>query len=545
MTCHAKHLKHFAALIFAAVLLLLPACKKDDGSAKNFYYPVPANPERLDPQLVSGTAEDTILLNCMEGLVRIAENGSVVAGVAISWELSADGRTYTFRLREDAKWYANAAFYDKIPKEFFGDFDNSVTAQDFVFAFRRAVMPEIRSPLAEKLDQIKNAREIRQGKAKPDTLGVMAVDKYTLQIALLQPGAEFLPLLALAPFYPCSQAFYNAAQGRYGLEPTYLMCNGPFYLSSWREGGSTIILKKNPAYSGAEAVLPAAVTLQVDSNSAGYTARLASGMYSLCPLNNEADLPGGCSAISFNNRVTALVFNCGSGFTKQVAVRAALVGVLDLENLAINGAARAPGLVPGSALIGNESYRAKAGGAALAKKDAVKAKAELVAALAASGENALELTVLCSQELEQAVRQLLQQWNVAFGLLVKTGVEVLPEQGLAARVARGDYTAAVIPLTLQGQSPLKFLAQFSKDSPQNLLRFVSDEYVKLLDSLRDASDSKAVADAAHRAEDYLLKNGVCLPLFEGESLFAIGKNVSGVALRFSTVPDFRSGKIIG
>ncbi|MDR3345506.1 MAG: peptide ABC transporter substrate-binding protein [Oscillospiraceae bacterium] len=543
MTRHAKNLRNCAALILAAVLLLLPACKKDDGSLGNFYYPIPANPERLDPQIVSGTAEDTILLGCMEGLVRIAGDGTAEPGVAASWELSPDGKTYTFHLREDAKWHAAAAFYDKIPKEFFEKFDNHVTAQDFVFAFRRAVMPSIGSPLAERLGQIKNVWQIRQGTAKPETLGVTAIDKSTLQITLSQPGAEFLPSLAFAPFFPCSQAFYDATQGRYGLEPSYLLCNGPFYLSRWQEGGSSVILRKNPDYAGAEPVLPALVTLQVDSNAAGYAARLSSGMYSLCPLESAADLPSGSSLISVENRVTALVFNCAAGLMRQSAVRAALVGVLDLTKLGANAYTAAPGLVPNSALVGDENYRAKAGGASLAKPDAKNAKAALAAALAKSGESALELTVLCAPELEQPVRQLLQQWNAAFGLLVKTGVETMTAQSLESRAAGGSFAAAVLPLTLRGQSPLSFLAQFSADSPQNLPRFDSAEYAKLLNSLRNAVGSKAAISAALRAEDYLMQNGVCLPLFEGESFFALGKNVSGVEFPFSSVPDFRSGKI--
>ena len=545
MTYYVKNLKKLTALLLVAVLLILPACKKDTGIDRNFYYPITANAQRLDPQIAYGSTEDIILYNCMEGLVRIAGDGTVIPGVAESWKISSDGKTYTFKLREDAKWFASAAFHNKIPKGFFEDFDNSVTANDFVYAFRRAVTPLIASPLAEKLDQIQNARAIRLGKSKPENLGVRAIDKYTLRITLAEPDSQFLLSLAFAPFYPCSQIFFEATQGRYGLEPEYLLSNGPFYLARWHESSSSVLLRRNPDYAGQEPVLPASVTLQIDSNPQQYSARLASGAYSACPLISAADLPSGSQLISIENRMTALVFNCGNGLMKRPAVRSALTGVLDLTKIAGDDHELALGLIPNSAILGDESYRIKADNASFAKMDVKKARSALASELSSAGVSALEITILCPPEFESAVRQILQQWNAGFGLLVKTGVEILPEQTIEARGSRGDFTAAILPLSLHGQSPLGFLSQFAKDSPANIPRYSSSSYDKLLNSLRGANSAKSELSAARKAENHLLQNGVCLPLFNAQSVFAVGRNVSGLEFPLGMLPDFRSALMFG
>jgi ABC-type oligopeptide transport system substrate-binding subunit len=529
-------IKGTAALLLAGLLLLLPACKRDTGADRDFYAPISANPERLDPQIAVGTPAETILLNCMEGLVRIAADGSVQPGVAESWEISSDGQTLSFHLREDAKWYTSKSFYDSMPDGFFDSFNTKVTAQDFVFAFRRAVTPSISSPHAEKLDLIKNAKQIRAGKAKPESLGVTAADENTLTITLTGSGEELLPGLAFAPFYPCPQEFYEATQGRYGLEPRYLLCNGPFYLSRWQENSSSVILRKNPVYSGQEAVLPASVTLQVDSNSARYPAILGGGMYSVCPLESAADLPSGGRLVSVGNRTIALAFNCGYVNDK---IRAALARVPDLSQFS------AQGLVPQSALLGGEQYREQAGTVLAAKTDAAKAKLTLAQEIEKQGISTFELTILCPAEYEHDVRLLQQQWNAAFGLLLKAGLEVKSEREIQTRAEKGDFQAAVLPLTLRGQSPYSLLAQFGKDSADNIFGYSSAKYQTLLDELQAAKSTQAALEAAKKAEEFLLNAGVAMPLFAGESAFATGKNVGGVVFAFGSLPDFRGGTIKG
>src|SRR5438876_1477819 len=136
-------------------------------------------PETLDPHKTSVTYESNILRNLFEGLVVQDPKGKVAPGVAETWSASADGVTYTFKLRANAKW-SN------------GD---PVTANDFVFSLRRIQDPNGKSQYAEVLYPIKNAEEVNTGKAELSALGVRAVDAKTLEITLKAPTAYFLQLL--------------------------------------------------------------------------------------------------------------------------------------------------------------------------------------------------------------------------------------------------------------------------------------------------------------------------------------------------------------
>ncbi|MED4971211.1 ABC transporter substrate-binding protein, partial [Parageobacillus toebii] len=125
----------------------------------------------LDSALATDQVSFIVLNNVMEGLYRLGKDNKPVPGVAESYEVSEDGKTYTFKLRKDAKW-SN------------GD---PVTAHDFVFAWRKVLDPKTASEYAYIMYDIKNAEEVNQGKLPVDQLGVKAVDDYTLQVELKNP----------------------------------------------------------------------------------------------------------------------------------------------------------------------------------------------------------------------------------------------------------------------------------------------------------------------------------------------------------------------
>ena len=136
-------------------------------------------PQTLDPHLAEGVPSSHILRDLFEGLTSEAPDGSVIPGVAFRWNISRDGKTYTFYLRRDAMW-SN------------GD---PIVAEDFVFAFRRSANPETASNYAHVLLPIENAREILAAQLPPTELGVEAMDDYILQIRLIDPTPYFLGLL--------------------------------------------------------------------------------------------------------------------------------------------------------------------------------------------------------------------------------------------------------------------------------------------------------------------------------------------------------------
>jgi len=139
-----------------------------------------AEPEMLDPGLIAGEVEGNVVVNIFEGLTEYDPKDShPVPAVASRWEISKDGRTYTFYLRKEAKWS------DGTP----------VTAKDFEYAWKRALSPATASRYAFILYYLKNGQAYNEGKVK-DALqvGVQAVDDATLKVTLENPTPFFLSL---------------------------------------------------------------------------------------------------------------------------------------------------------------------------------------------------------------------------------------------------------------------------------------------------------------------------------------------------------------
>jgi oligopeptide transport system substrate-binding protein len=187
-------------------------------------------PRSLDPELATDVPSQEVLDDLFEGLTAVDIAGQPSPGVASSWHSSADGLTWTFHLRPDARWSNGAA----------------ITAQDFVYSWRREVDPRTGAAYAQALAPIRNAMQIASGKMPADTLGVEALDAHTLRVQLNSPTPYLLALLTEPYLYPV----YQPAIERYGdnwVLPQHLVSNGAFML---RENiiGNRITLDKNPYY---------------------------------------------------------------------------------------------------------------------------------------------------------------------------------------------------------------------------------------------------------------------------------------------------------
>ncbi len=194
-------------------------------------------PQTLDPHLAQGVPAANILRDLFEGLTAEAPDGAIIPGAAARWNISHDGRVYTFHLRRDGRW-SN------------GD---PVTAVDFVEGFRRSADPATASHYAHVLRPIAGATAVLAGAASPDTLGVVALDDYSLQITLVDPTPYFLGLLSHASTYPVHRASVATHGPRYP-RPGNLVSNGAFVLTDWQVR-SRIELARNPHYHGVDEVI--------------------------------------------------------------------------------------------------------------------------------------------------------------------------------------------------------------------------------------------------------------------------------------------------
>ena len=196
-----------------------------------------AEPQTLDPALMTGVPEHNLAMSLFEGLVTYHPKTLLPEpGVAESWKVSEDGLTYTFKLRKSV--WSN------------GD---PLTSADFVYAWRRVLDPNTAAEYAYQLWHIENARAFTEGKlADFAKVGIRAPDAYTLEVTLEHPTAYFLGLLAFETFMPVHQGCVEKHGDRW-TRPENIVSNGPFVLDKWRPQ-DRIIMKKNPRYWDAKNV---------------------------------------------------------------------------------------------------------------------------------------------------------------------------------------------------------------------------------------------------------------------------------------------------
>ncbi|MBT8091277.1 MAG: peptide ABC transporter substrate-binding protein [Gammaproteobacteria bacterium] len=219
------------ALFVALLLVLLGGCSERSVDAGLVLQRgLPADPESLDQHKARSIQAADVLRDIGEGLVGYSPTGLLMPAAAERWEVSADGLTYTFHLREQARW-SN------------GD---KVTAGHFVFGLRRLVAPATGAFYANLLAAVVNAPEIVAGELPVDALGAEAPDDLTLVLKLARPTPYLLSLLAhpsTFPLHPASVAKFGERFAR----PGKLLSNGAFVLQAWVPG-SLLALRRNEYY---------------------------------------------------------------------------------------------------------------------------------------------------------------------------------------------------------------------------------------------------------------------------------------------------------
>ena len=186
-----------------------------------------AEPETLDPHIMTGVPEHRLATALFEGLVtHHPETLEAVPGVAERWEISPDGLTYTFHLRKDAKWSDG----------------KWVNTADFVASWQRALTPATACQYAYMLYPIAGAEAFNKGKGPWEQVGVVAKDPHTLVVKLGAPCAYFLDLCAFETLMPV-RVDVIAAHGDRWSRAEHMVCNGPFKLAEWLPSQRITMLK--------------------------------------------------------------------------------------------------------------------------------------------------------------------------------------------------------------------------------------------------------------------------------------------------------------
>ena len=515
------------------VVVLLSGCG-GKGENQAMYYDIPGEPGNLDPQLADDTSSQIVLQNIMEGLLRMTPNGQLEEAAATSYEISEDGLTYTFHLREDAMW--NNGEGAAVP----------VTAKDFVYGFQRLFNPYTRSEYREMYSAIDGAQEIISGTKNYQELGVYAPDDYTFVVRLARQDPFFLQLMTLPAAFPCNQEFFESTGGRYGLSEGAVFCNGPFIISSWTED-KNMVLSRNEEYA-TTVVSPSSVSLYFISDAAETTKRFAADNLDAAKLSS-ADLSiaqeKGLEVISYDNTVWAVLVNQKDETLQNRDICKALA--LSLQRESYSGILPTylkamSQLIPSTVSVSGENYREHAASVGVGYQPEVAAQ-KMAAGLSALEVDRLpRLTILCPDSDDayaSVIGYIAQVWQKDISAFV--GVEKLSLSDLYARVDQGDYEMALIPLTPSYDNPVSILDRFVSSSSQNSVGYSNPDYDALLAN-QIGSAQEVVAKFA-QAEQMLLEDGVILPLFCETTNYALDSGVTGIEFSpFSGGVFFRDAK---
>lgn len=524
-------LKKVFALILSTLLIItcFTACGEVKGSDAGLVFPIDKDPEYLDPQIISRTGSKNIIANCFEGLVTLNEKGEIVPGCAESWDISPDGLIYTFKLRADCKWRVSIYAGPLIGLSSSQTNSLPVTAHDFDFGITRALLPETKSPVAKALYCIKNAQQVNSGKASASSLGVEALDDYTLRITLEKNDPDFLFTLSEPGCMPCNETFFEATGGRYGLAVKYLIYNGPFYINNWVDDVS-VSIRKNDYYYDSENVLPRSVYFSINNEQDTRLDKLKDKTYSVSPLTAEqaaeiADKKK-YTTVAFDSSILSLIFNCGDEVLKNKNIRRAIVASLDYDVLTADlGPVTAKGIVPDTMSIGTQRYRD-------ISSDIAAYKHSDPSQLFSKGLDALdayrcEISIICTQEYESTVRKLMQSWQAALGIRCGIFIEVVTESELKTRVDSKNYQIAFMPVTYSTNTAFNALQTYTSTSVDNIAVFTDKKYDSLINDIKQTTGLAETARKTEKAEKYLIDSAVMVPLYSKEVYMGLAKGVSG------------------
>lgn len=461
----------------------------------------------LDSALATDAVSFIVLNNVMEGLYRLGKDNKPVPGIAESYEVSQDGKTYTFKLRKDAKW-SN------------GD---PVTAHDFEFAWKRVLDPKTKSEYAYIMYDIKNAEEANTGKVPLDQVGVKALDDYTLKVELKNPVPYFVGLTAFGTFMPQNEKFVKAQGDKYGLEANTTLYNGPFVLSEWKhEQGWTYT--KNPNYWDKDAVKLEKVNVKIVKDTA-----TAVNLYE----TKQADHVGLTAEFvdkykndknfhtKLDPRLYWLRMNTKKEPLNNVNARKAIAMAIDtqamVDTLLNNGSIPAKFTVPKDFVTGPDGKDFRDVNGDLVNYNPDEAKKLWEQAKKELGKDKFTLELLNydtdnAKKIGEYVKAQLEQ-NLP-GLTVN-----IKQQPFAQKLkleSNMQYDLSFSGWGPDYQDPMTFLQLWTSTSPHNQTGWSNAEYDKLIKDAQTtlANDQQARWDAMLKAEKIVFEEMPIAPLYQ-------------------------------
>lgn len=466
------------------------------------------NPETMDPALNSAVDGGNMLLHNFECLLTIDQEGNPAPGQAETWEVSEDGKTYTFHLRDGLKWSDGS----------------DLTADDFVYSWQRVTDPEVAAPYAETvLSMVEGYDEAVAG--NPEALKVEAKDDQTFVVHLSDPCPYFESLAAFATLSPVQKETVEKNGDKWAVDASTYVSNGPFYITEWVPS-SYILMEKNPNYWDAENVKLDGIKWNlIEDANASYNAYNSGEVLMIKDVPTE-EIPAlkdndefyvepiiGTYYVSMNDEKEP--------FTNK-DVRKALSLAIDrdyLANTLMQGTYSPAGNFMGPGWMdtdGTEFVKNSNGGEEYIsttdyEKNLEEAKKLLADAGYPDGKGLPTITYSTNDSgYHKAVAEYLQQAWKELGITMD--VDIVEWASFTPMRRNGDYEVARNGWVGDYSDPSNMLDLLYSTNGNNDGKFKNDEYDKAMETARTTLDAKERSEALHKAEDILMEEAACIPL---------------------------------
>lgn len=534
-------MKKFLMLTLFIFALFVTGCGGNDSASDNsLKVMLGSNVVSLDAAQATDNVSFELIANCIDGLIQLDKNGKPIPAVAESYEVSADGKTYTFNLR-DAKW-AN------------GD---PVTAEDFVFAWRRHCVESTKYNyiMGSTVACIKNADAVIKKEAAPETLGVSAKDSKTLIVELEAPVPFFPSLMCFPAFYPVNEKFYNSLdKGTYGTSPETFLSNGAFTLTDYLPGAANIRLKKNDSYWNAANIALQNLSYQVVSSSDNALTAFKNGTLDIAGIGgNQIDSVKNDDTFSKNLKIIPtgmlqyLSFNQDpknhhAGALSNVNLRLAISNAIDRESLVNNFVSNgsratytaiplrfAPNAETGKFFAEDQQQFSE-----FVSFDVEKAQRFLATAKSELGRENFELDIIYANDGGDTVIKVVQaiKEQVEKNLPgVTLNLQPMPKAEYLDRVTTNSYDIALTNWSPDYDDPMTFFTLWTTEGCEISEHWSNADYDKIIENCTHgelAANYNNRWSAMYDAEEILLRNAVIAPLYTGASANLLTEKAQGV-----------------
>lgn len=495
----------------------------------------------LDTSKITDGVSSAQLSQVDEGLYRLNKNSQPVNALATKTTITNHGKTYTIDLHHNGRW-SNG---------------QKVTAQDFVYSWKRTLNPKTKSEFTYLFTNIKNADAIAAGKKSANSLGVKATGKYQLTITLSKPAAYFKKLLANTTFYPLNKTAVQKYGTKYGTTASKTVYNGPFVVTGWTGTNDSWTLKKNPTYRAKNVVKLKSISYQViKSGTTAYNLYQANKL-DMVTLTGEQNVQNKANTALKTlpaGRVGFIQYNQKDKTAANLDLRTAISLAINRKQL-VNKVLENGSVAAKSFGVSNMLKNPKTGTDFVTDakvKNTVdynltEAKKLLATAKKQLHRSQLTLTITCADDdTSHQAAEFIQGQLTSHLSGVKVNVRAMPFTSMLTKVSQGDFQLNLTSWGIDFADPAQVLTILTTHSNSNMGHYTNKTYDQAVAKAdgSDAMNTTARYQDLVKAAKTAMQDQAVTPLYEGRSHILVKSHLKGVVYnQFSGDMNFRTAYV--